>query len=83
MGTAMKINVNKLTQKPFVIYMKFDDERAGNALIQTSGDPFAQQNKVVSIEPVLSKIKVHPGKPSSLELKNSIPYHSSMGMHNS
>ena len=53
MGTAMKINVNKLTKKPFIIYMKFDDERAGNALIQTSGDSFAQQNKVVAIEPVL------------------------------
>ena len=69
MGTAMKINVNKLTQKPSVIYIKFDDERAGNALIQTSGDSFAQQNKVVPIEPVLSKIKVHPGKPSSPELQ--------------
>ncbi|CAH3146135.1 unnamed protein product [Porites lobata] len=60
MGTAMKINVNKFTQKPFVIYMKFDDKRAGNALIQTSGDSFVQQNKVVPIEPVLSKIK-NPG----------------------
>ena len=69
MGTAMKINVNKLIQKPSVIYIKFDDERAGNALIQISGDSFAQQNKVVPIEPVLSKIKVHPGKPSSLELQ--------------
>ena len=69
MGPAMKINVNKLIQKPSVIYIKFDDERAGNALIQTSGDSFAQQNKVVPIEPVLSKIKVHRGKPSSLELQ--------------
>ena len=38
MGTTMKINVNKLVQKLSVIYIKFDDERAGNALIQTSGD---------------------------------------------
>ena len=69
MGTAMKINMNKLTQKPFVIYMKFDDVRVGNALIQTSGDSFVQQNKVVPIEPVLSKVKVHRGKPSSLALQ--------------
>lgn len=69
MGTAMKINVNKLIQKPSVIYIKFHDERAGNALIQTSDDSFAQQNKVVPIEPVLSKIKVHPGKPCSPELQ--------------
>ncbi|PFX25326.1 E3 ubiquitin-protein ligase DTX3L [Stylophora pistillata] len=61
MGTAMKINVNKLIQKPSVIYIKFDDERAGNALIQTSGDSFAQKNQVDPIEPLLSKIKVHPG----------------------
>lgn len=42
MGTAMKINMNKLVQKLSVIYIKFDDERAGNALIQTSGDSSVQ-----------------------------------------
>ena len=69
MGTAMKIYVNKLIQKPSIIYIKFDDERAGKTLIQTSGDSFAQENKVVPVEPVLSKIKVHPDKPSSPELQ--------------
>lgn len=42
MGTTMKINMNKLVQKLSVIYIKFDDERAGNALIQTSGDSSVQ-----------------------------------------
>lgn len=38
-------------------------------LIKNSGDTFAKQNHVVPIEPVLSKIKVHPGKPYSPELQ--------------
>ena len=42
MGTTMKINVNKLVQKLSVIYIKFDDKRAGNALIQTDGDSSVQ-----------------------------------------
>lgn len=56
-------------QKPTVIYVKFDDKRAGGMLIKNSGDTFAKQNHFVPIEPVLSKIKVHPGKPYSPELQ--------------
>ena len=69
MGTVVKIHVNKIAQKPTVIYVKFDDERAGGMLIRNGGDTFAKQNHVVPIEPVLAKIKVHPGKPSSPELQ--------------
>ena len=65
MGTVVKIiHVNKIAQKPTVIYVKYDDEAAGGMLIKNSGDTFAKQNHVVPTEPVLSKIKVHPGKPS-------------------
>lgn len=47
------IDVNKVTKKitTTVIYLNFDDKRAGTNLIQRSGNPFA-------IEPVLTKIKL-------------------------
>ena len=69
MGTVMKIHVNKITQKPTVIYIKFDDDRAGRNLIRMSSNTFVRENNVVPIEPILSKIKVRPGKPSSPEIQ--------------
>ncbi|XP_068712523.1 uncharacterized protein [Montipora foliosa] len=69
MGTVVKVDVNKVTQKPNVIYVKFDDKRAGTNLIQCSGSPFARQHRVVPIEPVLTKIKLRPGKLSSPEVQ--------------
>ena len=52
-----------------MVYIKFDDQKAGRTLIQTSGYTFAGENGVVPIEPVLSKIKIRPGKPSSPEVQ--------------
>ena len=65
MGTVLKIHVNKVTQKPSVIYIKFDDKKAGSTFIQARGTV----NGAVPIEPVLSKIRVHPFKPSSPEIQ--------------
>lgn len=56
MGTVLKIHVNKVTQKPSVIYIKFDDKKAGTTFIQARGTI----NGAVPIESVLSKIRVHP-----------------------
>ena len=53
MGTVVKIHVNKVTQKPTVVYIKFDDNRAGINLIQSNSSTFAKENGVVPIEPVL------------------------------
>ena len=69
MGTVMRIDVNKVTKKPTVIYVKFDDQRAGTNLIQHSGSPYAREHGVVPIEPVLTKIKLRPGKLSSPEVQ--------------
>ena len=65
MGIVVRIDVNKVAQKPTVIYLKFDDKRAGTNLTQHSGSPFAREHRVVPIEPVLTKIKLRPGKLSS------------------
>ena len=65
MGTVLNIHVNKVTQKPSVIYIKFDDKKAGSTFIQARGTI----NGAVPIEPVLSKIRVHPFKPSSPEIQ--------------
>ena len=68
MGTVLKIDVN-LSQDPTIIYIKFDDEKAGRTIINTSCNSLARENRVVPIEPVLAKIKVRPGKASSPEIQ--------------
>jgi len=69
MGTVTKIEVNQNTQKPTVIYIKFDDNEAGRNVRAKCPNPFARENTVVPIEPVLTRIKVRPGKPSSPEIQ--------------
>ena len=64
----MKIDLNS-HKDPSVFYIKFDDVKAGEISINTDTDSFARQNHVVPIEPVLAKIKVRPGKPSSPEIQ--------------
>lgn len=69
MGTVFKIEINQNTQEPRILYIKFDDPKAGKELIQSRGNSFARENKLVPIEPVLAKIKIRPGKASSPEIQ--------------
>ena len=69
LGTVARILVNEVTQKPNIVYVKFDDEEAGNLVIDKSADSFAIENKVVPIKPVLAQIKLNPGKRSSPEIQ--------------
>ena len=71
MGTVVKIDINS-NNKPNVLYVKFDDKKAGKTRINTSSNSFAKQNNLVTIEPVHAKIKVRPCKASSLEIQNTI-----------
>ena len=68
-GTIIKLHVNQNTQKPSVIYVKFDDDIAGKNVISKSTNQFVKDNNVVPIEPILAKIKIRPGKPSSPEIQ--------------
>ena len=68
MGTVIKIDVN-VNNEPILLYIKFDDEKAGKTTINTSSNIFARENHVVPIEPVLAKIKIRPGKASSPEVQ--------------
>ena len=70
MGTVIKIDVTPNQQEPTVIYIKFDDEKAGNNLIyNNSNNDFAKENRAVPIGPILARFKVRPGKPSSPEIQ--------------
>ena len=69
MGTVIKIGVNSNTQKPSIIYIKFDDDKAGHNLITKCTNTFTKENRAVPIQPVLTRIKVRPGKPSSPEIQ--------------
>jgi len=68
-GTVIKIDVNQNTGKPTIIYIKFEDHKAGKNLIEKSSNLFVRENNAVPIEPILARIKVRPGKPSSPEIQ--------------
>ena len=68
-GTVIKIDVNQNTGKPTIIYIKFEDDKAGKNLIEKSSNLFVRENNAVPIEPILARIKVRPGKPSSPEIQ--------------
>ena len=69
LGTVARIVVNEISQKPIIIYVKFDDELAGDLLINKSADIFAMENRLVPIKPILSKIKINSSKKSSPEIQ--------------
>ena len=71
MGTVIKIGLNENTQKPNIVYIKFDDSDAGKNAVTKHSNSFARHNNVVPIEPVLTKIKIRPGKPSSPEIQRT------------
>ena len=64
-----KIGINHTTQKPVVIYLNFDDSQAGIKAIEKCRDKYARENGAVSIQPILARIKVRPGQPSSPEIQ--------------
>ncbi|XP_028405223.1 ATP-dependent DNA helicase PIF1-like [Dendronephthya gigantea] len=69
MGTVFKVDVNPTNQKPTILYIKFDYPNAGKNLLNTTSNLLAREHQVVPIEPVLVKIKIRPGKPSSPEIQ--------------
>ena len=71
LGTIVRIEVNQNNQNPTVIYIKFDDDKAGSSVIQKSSHPFVRENRVVPLQPVLAKIKIRPNKPSSPEIQRT------------
>ena len=71
LGTIVRIEVNQNNQNLTVIYIKFDDDKAGSSLIQRSSHPFVRQNQVVPLQPVLAKIKIRPNKLSSPEIQRT------------
>ena len=69
LGTVIKVCVDNVTNKPSTIFVKFDDSNAGVSAIRNSSSSFARENNLVPIQPVLARIKVRPGKPSSPEMQ--------------
>ena len=69
METVIKIEVDGNTKKTNIVFIKFDDSEAGKDAIAKHSNNFAHNNQAVPIVPVLTKIKVKPGKPSSPEIQ--------------
>ena len=68
-GSVVKVDINQVTRKPTTIYIKFDDDKAGKNMIMKSSSLFVKENNAVPIEPILARIKIRPGKPSSPEIQ--------------
>jgi len=58
-----------ITQTPSIIFIKFDDDKAGQNMIYNSNNQYAKEHKVVPFEPILAKIKIKPNKRSSPEIQ--------------
>ena len=71
MGTVIKIEVDGNTKKTNIVYIKFDDSEAGKDATAKHSNNFAHNNQAVPIVPVLAKIKIKLGKPSSPELQRT------------
>jgi hypothetical protein len=69
LGTVVNVSVDNVSNKPSTIFVKFDDSNAGISAIRNSSSSFARENNLVPIKPVLARIKVRPGKPSSSEMQ--------------
>ena len=69
LGTVIKVAVDNVSNKPSTIFVKFDDSNAGLSAIRNLSCSFAKQNNLVPVKPVLARIKVRPGKPSSPEMQ--------------
>ena len=67
MGTITKIVINHNT-KPSVIYIKLDDSQAGIKAKEKCTERYVRDG-AVPIQPVLARITVRPGKPSSPEIQ--------------
>ena len=70
-GTVIKIEVEENTTKTNIVYIKFNDSEAGTDAIAKYSNNFADNNQEVPIVPVLTRIKIKPGKPSSTEIQRA------------
>ena len=70
-GTVAKIKMNRVSSKPEVTYVKFDDQHAGQVRISKSGDRYAIANGAVPITSVLGRFKVKEHRQSSPEIQRT------------
>ena len=67
-GTVIKIKFDDMCSKPQVLYIKFDDSKAGQERIRCH-DFYAATNNVVSIVRIMAKFKIKENRVSSPEIK--------------
>ena len=68
-GTVAKMN--RVSSKPEVIYVKFDDQNVGQVRIIKSQDRYAIANGAVPVTSVLGRLKVKENRQSSLEIQRT------------
>ena len=68
LGTISKVAFHDFTNEVSVLYISFDDERAGKETIKNCTDLFAKRNNLVPIVPVSANIKINPKRMNSPEI---------------
>ena len=70
-GTVVKIKMNRVSSKPEVIYVKFDDQNAGQVRMRKSGDRYPIANGAVTVTSVLGRFKVNENRQSFPEIQRT------------
>ena len=68
-GTVVKIKMNRVSSNSEVIYIKFDEQNAGQVRIKMSRDGYAIANGAVPVTSVLRRFKVKENRQSSPEIQ--------------
>ena len=69
--TAVKIKMNRVSSKPEVIYVKVDDQSAGQVKIRKSRDRYGIANGAVPVTSVLGRFKGKENRQSSPEIQRT------------
>ena len=80
-GAVIEVDGN--TTKTNIVYINFNDSEAGKDAIAKHSNNLLIDNQALTNVPVLTKIKIKPGKPSSTEIdsKNTISFDTSLCMY--
>ena len=69
--TVVKLQMSiQILKRLSMLFIKVDDDKAGQKMINNSNNQYAQESKV-TISAILAKIKVKPYKPSSPEIQST------------
>ena len=68
LGTISKVAFDDITKEVSVLYINFDDKRAGKETVRNCTDLYAKRNNLVPIVPLSTNIMINPKRVNSPEM---------------